>query len=126
MAPSEVRDAQAKGTGVINFSLSAEDRAAIGAGTHQIRLYCTSSQFHSSITAGQALCPIEFPPVVDIRVNGTQIINPNTRGLKKKPGTAPPVDLSKLVRVGPNRVDLVYMNNTNPFVPRVRCVSSLL
>lgn len=120
-SPSEVRNTQDRGTGFAAFNLSAEERATITAGTHQVRLYCTSGQFWS--TALSALqtqtCPIEFPPVVEVRVNNTAIQNANTRGLKKKPGTAPPVDLTKLCRVGSNRVDFTYINNSSPFAPKV-------
>lgn len=116
---SEVRDSQSRGTGTVSFNITVEERAAISAGTHQARLYCTSGHFYSSGISLGSVCLIEFPGMVDIRVNGTIITGANTRGLKKKAGTAPPVDLSKLVRVGQNRIDFTYVNNTTPFQPKV-------
>jgi E3 SUMO-protein ligase PIAS1 len=57
------------------------------------------------------MCPIEFPPTCEIRVNGTAL-NANTKGLKKKPGTAPPCDLGKTVKpAAQNRVEMVYINS---------------
>ncbi|KAJ2920234.1 hypothetical protein MD484_g146, partial [Candolleomyces efflorescens] len=49
------------------------------------------------------------------KVNNTQL-SANLKGLKKKPGTAPPPDLGKLVRCSPqpNRVEMVYVNSTQP------------
>lgn len=116
---SEVRDSQSRGTGSVSFNVSVEERAAISAGTHQARLYCTSGSFYSAGVSLGAVCLIEFPGMVDIRVNGTIITGANTRGLKKKAGTAPPVDLSKLVRSGSNRIDFTYVNNSTPFQAKV-------
>lgn len=68
-------------------------------------------------------CPIEFPPTCEVRVNNVQI-TANTKGLKKKPGTAPPADLGKAVRMTPqgqNRVELIYVNSQQPVQPKV-CV----
>jgi E3 SUMO-protein ligase PIAS1 len=120
VAPSEVRNNSERSTATMLFSITAEQRSALSANTHQVRFYCTSGQFYSpAFPATQTVVPIEFPPVVDIRVNGTAVQGANTRGLKKKPGTAPPVDLSKVCRAGPNRVDFTYMNNSSPFSPKV-------
>lgn len=57
------------------------------------------------------MCPIEFPPTCEVRVN-TAPLTANLKGLKKKPGTAPPADLGKTVRMnGANRVEMVYVNS---------------
>ena len=72
-------------------------------------------------------CPIEFPPTCEVRVNNVQI-TANTKGLKKKPGTAPPADLGKAVRMTPqgqNRVELIYVNSQQPVQPKV-CVGKHL
>lgn len=66
-------------------------------------------------------CPIEFPPTCEVRVNNGQI-TANTKGLKKKPGTAPPADLGKTVKMTPqsqNRVELIYVNSQQPVQPKV-------
>jgi len=65
-------------------------------------------------------CPIEFPPTCEVRVNNVQI-TANTKGLKKKPGTAPPADLGKAVRMtaqSQNRVELIYVNSQQPVQPK--------
>jgi E3 SUMO-protein ligase PIAS1 len=49
-------------------------------------------------------------------------ITANTKGLKKKPGTAPPADLGKAVRMtaqSQNRVELIYVNSQQPVQPKV-------
>ena len=105
----------------MHFSITVEQRSALSANTHQVRFYSTSGQFYSpGFPAVQTTAPIEFPPVVEIRVNGTAVQGANTRGMKKKPGTAPPVDISKLCRAGSNRLDFMYMNTSSPFTPKVR------
>jgi len=44
----------------------------------------------------------------------------NLKGLKKKPGTAPPADLGKTVRLtSQNRVEMVYVNSQQPVQPKV-------
>ncbi|KAJ3538088.1 hypothetical protein NM688_g6572 [Phlebia brevispora] len=84
---------------------------------YQLRLYCTSSTYYSTgFRQTNAPCPIEFPPTCEVRVNGQQL-NANLKGMKKKPGTAPPPDLGKHLRltVGiSNRVEMVYVNSQQP------------
>lgn len=66
-------------------------------------------------------CPIEFPPTCEVRVNGTQL-SANLKGLKKKPGTAPPPDLGKVARMSQNsanRVEMIYVNSQQPTPPKV-------
>ena len=54
-----------------------------------------------------------------MRVNGTAL-QANLKGLKKKPGTAPPADLGRLVRTnGQNRLEMVYVNSQQPVQPKV-------
>ena len=65
-------------------------------------------------------CPIEFPPTCEVRVNNVQL-TANLKGLKKKPGTAPPADLGKAVRISSiqNRVEMVYVNSQQPVQHKV-------
>ncbi|KAA1471546.1 hypothetical protein DENSPDRAFT_837561 [Dentipellis sp. KUC8613] len=82
---------------------------------YQLRLYCTSSSYYTMgpgiFRASSNQCPIEFPPTCEVRVNQIQI-SANMKGLKKKPGTAPPADIGKNVRhAGQNRVEMVYVNS---------------
>ncbi|TDL28606.1 hypothetical protein BD410DRAFT_862701 [Rickenella mellea] len=87
---------------------------------YQLRLFCTSSSFYVASPGGfrsNALpCPIEFPATCEVRVNNVQL-SANLKGVKKKPGTAPPADLGRSVRsvVGAqNRVEMVYVNSQQP------------
>ncbi|KAG8913461.1 SUMO ligase siz1 [Tulasnella sp. 408] len=87
---------------------------------YQLRLYCTSSNFYTAPTAFRPSpvngpCPIEFPNTCEIRVNNTNL-HAQTKGLKKKPGTAPPANLGTSVRTAPgaiNKVEILYCNQ-NP------------
>jgi E3 SUMO-protein ligase PIAS1 len=68
---------------------------------------------------------VEFPPTCEVRVNNVQL-NANLKGLKKKPGTAPPPDITKLARLvsTPNKVELVYVNSQQPVQNKVYIVLS--
>ncbi len=94
---------------------------------YQLRLFCTSSFFYSghssfrSASTNSVPCLVEFPPTCEVRVNNVQL-NANLKGLKKKPGTAPPPDITKLARLvsAPNKVELVYVNSQQPVQNKVR------
>ncbi|KAF9535418.1 PINIT domain-containing protein [Crepidotus variabilis] len=88
------------------------------AGTmYQLRLFCTSSIFFAGISAFKMSpmpCPIEFPPTCEVRINNTAV-QANLKGLKKKPGTAPPPDITTFTRLsGSTKVDMVYVNSQQP------------
>ncbi|KAF9453869.1 hypothetical protein P691DRAFT_812483 [Macrolepiota fuliginosa MF-IS2] len=107
----------------VSFTLSSEQITKLRApGTKfQLRLFCTSSFFYSghssfrSASSSSVPCLVEFPPTCEVRVNNVQL-NANLKGLKKKPGTAPPPDITKLARLvnTPNKVELVYVNSQQP------------
>ncbi|KAH7925216.1 hypothetical protein BV22DRAFT_1034323 [Leucogyrophana mollusca] len=109
---------------ILNFTLTGEQAGKLASTTskYQLRLFCTSSTFYSpnpsAFRTSTGPCPIEFPPTCEVRVNSTQL-SANLKGLKKKPGTAPPADLGKTVRTtGPNRVEMVYVNSQQPVQPK--------
>ncbi|GJJ13896.1 hypothetical protein Clacol_008153 [Clathrus columnatus] len=105
----------------LTFMLTNEQLAKLQTpgSKHQLRLFCTSSSWHNPYNTGfrtELPCPIEFPPTCEVRVNGNQITS-NLKGIKKKPGTAPPADLGNTVRLNshlPNRVEIVYVNSQQP------------
>ncbi|KDQ63528.1 hypothetical protein JAAARDRAFT_29547 [Jaapia argillacea MUCL 33604] len=110
--------------GSLAFSLNADQVAKLTSpgSKYQLRLYCTSSQFHSqsAFRPMTGLCPIEFPPTCEIRLNTVQL-TASVKGLKKKPGTAPPPDLGKTVRTtvgGQNRIEMVYVNSQQGAPPK--------
>ncbi|KAG8838610.1 SUMO ligase siz1 [Serendipita sp. 400] len=90
-----------------------EDRAK-----YQLRLYCTTSQYYipTSTAFRNTPCPIEFPPTCEVRINN-QVLSANFRGIKKKAGTAPPADITQLVRPASgqgNQVEMIYVNSSQP------------
>ncbi|EPQ60617.1 hypothetical protein GLOTRDRAFT_68408 [Gloeophyllum trabeum ATCC 11539] len=112
--------------GNLSFSLTLDQIRKLQSTNpkYQLRLFCTSSSFYSpGLTAYRANtgpCPIEFPPTCEVRVNNVQL-TANLKGLKKKPGTAPPADLGKAVRITPqmsNRVEMVYVNSQQGVPPK--------
>lgn len=85
---------------------------------YQVRLYCTSDTNYNQVRpqAVQFPAPIEFPAACEVKLNGVTV-PANTKGIKKQPGTAPPVNLSAVkapsvqtTGSGYNSVDLVYTN----------------
>lgn len=103
----------------LTFTLTSEQRQKLDSTTskYQLRLFCTSSTFYSSIfQVPRGPCQMEFPPACEVRVNNMQL-QANLKGLKKKPGTTPPPDLGRLVKMSPgatNRLDMIYVNSQQP------------
>ncbi|THV07739.1 hypothetical protein K435DRAFT_267523 [Dendrothele bispora CBS 962.96] len=105
---------------VLLFTLNNQqiDKLKAENSKYQLRLFCTSSTFYSSnssLRAFNAPCPIEFPPTCEVRVNNA-VLSTSLKGLKKKPGTAPPPDLGKYIRISAtqNRIEMVYVNSQQP------------
>ncbi|KZV77753.1 hypothetical protein PENSPDRAFT_740919 [Peniophora sp. CONT] len=135
----ESTGAQDRRQQTLNFTLTSDHIAKLRSTTEtwQLRLYCTSSSFYGTGAAAyrfnNAPCPIEFPPTCEIRVNNTQL-SASTKGLKKKPGTAPPPNLGKTVNLNAgasNRVELIYVNsqqnnNQTPTPPKKYFMTVLL
>ncbi|KDQ12860.1 hypothetical protein BOTBODRAFT_34012 [Botryobasidium botryosum FD-172 SS1] len=120
-ACAEQRDATERCSKYGSFTLSDDDRAKLASPNpkYQLRLYCTSSTFYNptshSINMSPA-CPIEFPPTCEVRVNGVPI-TAILRGVKKRPGTAPPANLGPNVHMSKqNTFEMIYLNNSTPFV----------
>jgi E3 SUMO-protein ligase PIAS1 len=69
------------------------------------------------------LCPVEFPPTCEVRIN-TRVLVANFRGIKKKAGTAPPADITDLCNRGVpgvgNAVEMIYVNSTQAAGNKVR------
>ncbi|KAJ7492670.1 PINIT domain-containing protein [Mycena latifolia] len=110
---------------LFTFTLTNEHIAKLKSDSskYQLRLFCTSSVFysptHSSFRPNAGPCLIEFPPTCEVRVNNVQL-TANLKGLKKKPGTAPPPDLGKYVRLttASNKVEMIYVNSQQPVQPK--------
>ncbi|KAJ7125633.1 PINIT domain-containing protein [Mycena crocata] len=110
---------------ILNFNLTNDDITKLKSESskYQLRLFCTSSVFYSptlnSFRPNNGPCLIEFPPTCEVRVNGVQL-TANLKGLKKKPGTAPPPDLGKFIRLtaATNKVEMIYVNSQQPVQPK--------
>ncbi|TRM60207.1 PINIT domain-containing protein [Schizophyllum amplum] len=114
----------------LSFAVPTDVAGKLKLPGYQLRLFCTSSIFystHPSFRSSPPPCLIEFPPTCEVRVNGAQI-TANLKGLKKKPGTAPPPDITKLVRQNgtQNRVEMVYINSQQPTVPKKYYITVML
>ncbi|KAG6912006.1 hypothetical protein DXG01_000254 [Tephrocybe rancida] len=108
----------------VTFTLTNDHLAKLKATSskYQLRLFCTSSIFYSGPNAFRTTlpCPVEFPPTCEVRVNNVQL-TANLKGLKKKPGTAPPPDIGKQCRLTaiPNKIEMVYVNSQQPVQPKL-------
>ncbi|KAK7064267.1 MIZ zinc finger protein [Favolaschia claudopus] len=108
-----------------SFNLNSDQMAKLktSGSKYQLRLFCTSSTFYSntltSFRPNSGPCLVEFPPTCEVRVNNVQL-SANLKGLKKKPGTAPPPDMSKYVRLttASNKVEMIYVNSQQPAQPK--------
>jgi E3 SUMO-protein ligase PIAS1 len=81
---------------------------------HRIVLFCTQAErvnFNN--------CVVEFAPHTEIRCNGT-IVNANLRGIKNKPGTVNPPDLTPqmiLMSGVNNKIDVTFADSKSVFSP---------
>ncbi|KAF5390295.1 hypothetical protein D9757_002990 [Collybiopsis confluens] len=120
----ESQNAADRRQSVLQFTLKQDhvNKLKAADSKYHLRLFCTSSIFHSPGQAFRSFpspCPIEFPPTCEVRVNAAQI-SASLKGLKKKPGTAPPPELDKYVNLNTssNRVDMIYVNSQQPSQPK--------
>ncbi|KAJ7246888.1 PINIT domain-containing protein [Mycena haematopus] len=94
----------------VDFYVSDDDLAKLSAPElgYQLRLFCTSSKFYSPAASGAVDCPIEFPQTCEIYFNDMQLNSALLKGIKKRPGTAPPPALSPALHR--NVVRMIYIN----------------
>ncbi|CEL57495.1 E3 SUMO-protein ligase pli1 OS=Schizosaccharomyces pombe (strain 972 / ATCC 24843) GN=pli1 PE=1 SV=3 [Rhizoctonia solani AG-1 IB] len=116
----ENKDGSERRSQHFTFTLTQDQSEKLQTNKYQVRLYCTSSTHYAPNSFTNAPVPIEFPPTCEIRVNNKNI-NASVRGLKKKPGTAPPPNLTPFMSTTKgtlSKVELIYVNNVTPFVPK--------
>ncbi|KAI9300544.1 PINIT domain-containing protein [Cunninghamella echinulata] len=89
---------------------------------YQIRFFCAS---HSEGIVKDRYI-LEFPTVCEISINSEHTINGNAvRGMKNKPGTANPPDITRWCRVqsdDKNSLTLLYANTDRPFIGSIELV----
>lgn len=79
----------------------------------RIMIYCASAMGIGAFAAPPQL-DIAFPNQIDVKVNGGPV-NCNFKGLKNKPGTTKPADITDLVRKAPdykNQLQVTYALTT--------------
>jgi len=106
----------------VSMTLRAADHAALARVARdpslKVLVFCAGEQ------SGRQ--DVAFPHQSEIKVNGGEI-KANLRGLKNKPGSTRPVDITKELRLNPptysNTVELTYALTTKagPEFPKVSC-----
>ncbi|KAF9157026.1 SUMO ligase siz1, partial [Linnemannia schmuckeri] len=86
---------------------------------YQIMVFCTSVE-------GAANPPalMEFPHVCEIKISG-RVLEANLRGMKNKPGTVSPANITRLCRLDPaeyNKVEFIYANSPKRYYASVNLV----
>ncbi|MCJ1312769.1 SUMO ligase siz1 [Agyrium rufum] len=88
----------------------------------KVMVYCASEPINN-----YAKVDIAFPHQVELKVNGDEVRG-NLRGLKNKPGTTRPADITKLLRFKPpgysNTLSMTYAMTTKRFFVTVYLVST--
>ncbi|KAJ6452023.1 PINIT domain-containing protein [Mycena vitilis] len=95
----------------LHFNLNDDQLVKLGApdAGYQLRLFCTSSKFYSPGSGANGECLIEFPQTCEVYFNEVQLKGSLLKGIKKRPGTAPPPELAG---AGPrNAVRMIYINS---------------
>ncbi|KAF9076232.1 PINIT domain-containing protein [Rhodocollybia butyracea] len=120
----ESQSAADRKSSYVNFTLTPDqiNKLQASGSKYHLRLFCTSSTFYSPNSTFRSLplqAPIEFPSTCEVRIN-SKPINANLKGLKKKPGTAPPPKLDYNINYDrrSNQIEMVYVNSQQPTQPK--------
>ncbi|KAF9436126.1 SUMO ligase siz1 [Entomortierella beljakovae] len=90
---------------------------------YQLMVFCT----WADVQPTNAPLLMEFPHVCEIKVNGKvlEAYSMNLRGMKNKPGTVAPANITKLCRLDSadqNRIEFIYANSTKRYYTSVHVV----
>ncbi|KAJ2957629.1 hypothetical protein NQZ79_g6690 [Umbelopsis isabellina] len=87
----------------------------------QLRFFCKAVDVPD--TSAPAL--MEYPPICELKVNG-RVVSGSLRGLKNKPGTVNPPNITSLIYLNGsrNQVELVYANTQKRYAAAVVLVKS--
>ncbi|KAG0377776.1 SUMO ligase siz1 [Mortierella sp. AD032] len=86
---------------------------------YQLMVFCTSAEGAASPPA-----LMEFPHVCEIKISG-RVLEANLRGMKNKPGTVSPANITRLCRLEAaeyNKVEFIYANSTKRYYASVNLV----
>lgn len=92
-------------------------------GNLKVMIYCAADPLSSSFPAD-----ISFPSQIEIKVNGNDI-KANLRGIKNKPGSTRPADITDLVHKKPlyeNTLTITYALTTKVITTSIRSTHCLL
>ncbi|KAF7727363.1 SUMO ligase siz1 [Apophysomyces ossiformis] len=89
---------------------------------YQIRFFCAAYTNVRGVVKHGSL-EMEFPSICELKVNNKSIPGSTLRGLKNKPGTVTPPDLTDMCRTDQvNIIELVYANTAKTYVAEVAMV----
>lgn len=105
---------QSRGTCSIDFVLNAQEQELLASGD-QFQLYLFSAMFTKTDSGKKSF--IQFPQPLEIHFN-KNLIKENVKGIKNKPGTARPANLTKFVRQSPhnNSLEVIYAFSTENYL----------
>lgn len=108
--------ASGRGVGAVRFTFTGHEWLKLQSDSKKYRLCLFCWPVTSRYNSGSPKEYIEFPSPNEILFNGHKITE-NVRGLKNKPGTAKPADLSIHIRPPPqiNTLDLIYAYTRSDF-----------
>lgn len=118
----------ARHSGIFTFYITFEQLRMLSSTTkkYQLRLYCTTSQYYipGDPVATTPVCPIEFPPLCQVKVNN-QVVQGTFTMFGKKDGMVLPVDITKQSRITighKNQVDLEFGNSDKKYYLMINLV----
>lgn len=115
-SPQVVWPSTARKVTKLSFRLSEEDNVLFRSkpGKMKVFLVCAEVDLNAASTPSAA---IEYPTPLEIHANGVQL-RENVKGIKGKPGTARPANITKFINRTPatNVVEMVYAANAKYFL----------
>lgn len=120
LAPKKTRE-----NAEFKFVLGMEDLSALRSNPETVRIYLLCGELLvRSISTSNA--QIDYPTPVEVRANGT-VITQSFKGIKGKPGTAKPVDLTSHIKLtqAQNKVSILYYNTTEHYLAYIYIVQTV-
>lgn len=115
-SPQIAYASQARSVARLDFVLSDDDNRIFRSkpGKMQVLLLCGAFEVGVPVTQS---ANIEFPIPLEIYVNGAQL-KENVKGIKGKPGTARPANITKLISRSPslNKIEMVYAGSKKHYL----------
>ncbi|ODV77587.1 zf-MIZ-domain-containing protein, partial [Suhomyces tanzawaensis NRRL Y-17324] len=110
-----------KGVCPFTFLFTKEEANLVYLGDPTVRVYLMCG-LQDPKTVSSTEVPLQFPLPVEVHVNGTQVTK-NFRGIKGKPGTAKPADITELLKPSQNKVQVIYTQTTETYLVYIYIVN---